>query len=129
MGSIRVLLEGFLRGRERSWYKGHRAFRVLALAMLVGATLVVGWLLLGPLLVIPRFTLEGTVVRNGVAVVVVCGEKQREVDQGLWDVGKVAPEPQTGGWWPSEARRGECTVWYHRPPDASQREARQERAQ
>jgi hypothetical protein len=121
---IRRWIEGFLRGRYG--YEGQRAFRVLAVAVLIGAILLVGWLLIGPLLTIPRYTTAGTVVRNGVAVVVVCGEKQRGFDKGLMAAGKYAPEPRTGTWWPE--RRGECTVWYHRPPGWEQRHARQERA-
>jgi hypothetical protein len=135
----RERIEDFIR-RWRSRYEGNRVFRVLAAVLLVlllalrglrmlrvlalpgllGAILVVGWLLVGSSLTIPRFTTEGPVVRNGVAAVVACGEKR-----GLQAV-DVAPEPRTGGWWP--VHRGECTVWYHRPPDATQREARHERA-
>jgi hypothetical protein len=99
----------------------------LAVPVLIGAILAAGWLLFGLLLTIPRFSTEGTVVRNGVAVVVVCGEKQRGVDKGLIAVGKYAPEPRTGGWWP--VHRGECTIWYHRPPGMEQRLARHERAE
>ena len=58
---IRALIEGFLRGRY-----GLR-LRPLAVPLLIGAVLVVGWILLGPLLTIPRFTTEGPVVRNGYA--------------------------------------------------------------
>lgn len=124
MEPIRVLVEGFLRGRYG--YEGHRAFRVLALAVLIGAIGVVGWLLLGPLLTIPRFSTEGPVVRNGVAAIVVCGEKRNPA--GTYDAMiDYVPEPATGTWWPE--RRGECTVWYHRPPGLDQRIARQERAQ
>lgn len=97
---------------------------MLAVPVLIGAILVVGWLLLGPLLTIPRFTTEGPVVRNGVAVIVSCGKKQ-----GIERMGaamKYAPEPRTGGWW--NVQRGNCTVWYHRPPMSEQRLARQERA-
>ena len=92
--------------------------------VLIGAILLAGWLLLGPLLTIPRFTPEGPVVRNGVAVIVACGKKS-----GISEMGAAmsyAPEPRTGGWWPE--RRGECTVWYHRPPGPEQRYNRQERA-
>lgn len=97
-----------------------RGLRRLAGPALIGAILVVGgWWLLGSL-TIPRFTTEGLVVRNGTAVVVACGEKR-----GLSAV-DVADEPRTGGWW--QVRKGECTVYYHRPPDATQREARHERA-
>src|SRR5215203_2543694 len=98
-----------------------RALRVLAVAVLIVAILVLGRLLVGSLILpMPRLSSEGPVVRNGVAAVVACGEKR-----GLQAV-DVAPEPRTGGWWP--VRRGECKVWYHRPPDATQREARHERA-
>jgi len=120
---IRVWTEGFLRGRYG--YEGYRAFRVLAVPVLIGAILVVAWSLLGPLLTIPRFSSEGPVVRNGVAVVVACGKK-RGIEKGLMAAAKYAPEPRTGGWWPE--RRGNCTVWYHRPLDWHQRIARQERA-
>jgi hypothetical protein len=54
---IRRAIEGFLRGRYG--FEGYRAFLVLAVPVLIGAILVVGWLLLGPLLTIPRFTTEG----------------------------------------------------------------------
>jgi hypothetical protein len=54
---IRVWIEGFLRGRYG--YEGYRAFRVLAVPVLIGAILVVGWLLIGPLLTIPRCSTEG----------------------------------------------------------------------
>ena len=125
MEPIRRWIEGFLRGRYG--YEGHRAFRVLAVAVLIGATQVVGWLLIGPLLTIPRFTTAGPVVRNGVAVIVACGKKSGVISaKGMRAVGKYAPEPATGTWW--HERRGECTVWYHRPPPWEQRHARQERA-
>jgi hypothetical protein len=92
--------------------------------VLIGVILVVGWVLLGPLLTIPRFTTEGPVVRNGTAVIVACGKKQGMT--GMDAAMKYAHEPRTGGWWPE--RRGDCTVWYHRPPDAAQRLNRQQRA-
>ena len=126
MEPIRVWIEGFLRGRYG--YVGHRAFRVLAAPVLIGAILVAGWLLVGPLLTIPRFTTEGSVVRNGVAAVVVCGKMSGAMNEnGMMAATDHAPEPRTGGWWP--ARRGESTVWYHRPPDWQQRHNRHERAQ
>jgi len=113
-----------------------RVARIASQAGLVAGILVAGYLLLGPLLTIPRFTTEGPVVRNGVAAVMVCGKKSapegsgrftaRET-KGLDAATKYAPEPRTGGWWP--VRKGECTVWYHRPPDATQRYNRHERAQ
>jgi hypothetical protein len=135
-------IEDFIR-RWRSRYEGNRVFRVLAVAVaillallvlrrfrvlavpvLIGAILVAGWLLIGPLLTIPRFSIEGPVVRNGVAVIVACGKKS-----GPWQMGaamRYAPEPRTGGWWPEH--RGDCTVWYHRPPLPEQRFNRHERA-
>ncbi len=123
MEPIRRGIEHFLRGRYG--YEGYRAFRVLAVPVLIGAILVAGWLLIGPQLTIPRFTAEGPVVRNGVAVIVACGKKSSVERMGA--AMRYAPEPRTGGWWP--VRKGECTVWYHRPPYPDQREARQERAQ
>jgi hypothetical protein len=139
----RERIEDFIR-RWRSRYEGDRVFRVLAVAVaillallvlrrlrvlavpvLIGAILVAGWLLVGPLLTIPRFTTAGPVVRNGVAAVVACGEERGIV--GMDAAMDHVPEPGTGGWWP--VRKGECTVWYHRPPGLEQRLARQERAQ
>jgi hypothetical protein len=117
----RAWIEGFLRGRYG--YEGDRALWVLAVPVLIGAILIAGWLLIGTL-TIPRFSTEGPVVRNGVAVIVACGKKQ-----GLTKMGaamKYAPEPRTGTWWPE--RSGECTVWYHRPPGLEQRFNRDERA-
>jgi hypothetical protein len=84
----------------------------------------VGWFLVGPLLVMPRFTTEGPVVRNGVAVIVACGKKSGFEKMGA--AMDYAPEPVTGLWGP--VRRGECTVWFHHPPGLEQRLARQERA-
>jgi hypothetical protein len=125
--TIRALVEGYLRGRYSLAELGNHAFRVLALPVLVGAILLAGWLLLGPLLTIPRFTTEGPVVRNGVAAVVVCGKKSGSMNEkGIMAATKYAPEPGTGGWWP--ARRGECTVWYHRRPGPEQRYNRQQRS-
>lgn len=98
--------------------------RRLALPLLIGAIVVVGWLLLGPLLTIPRFTTGGPVVRNGTAVIVACGKKQGI--KGMPAAMKYAHEPATGGWWPE--KRGECTIWYHRPPGLEQRINRHERA-
>ena len=120
MEPIRGGIEHFLRGRYG--YEGDQAFRMLAVSVLIGAILVAGGLLIGPPLVIPRISSTGPVVRNGVAAVMVCGEKR-----GFMEAMDYAPEPQTGTWAP--VRKGDCTVWYHHPPDAIQREARQERAQ
>jgi hypothetical protein len=121
---IRVWIEGFLRGRYG--YEGNRALRVLAVPVLFGAILVAGWLLVEPLLTIPRISSEGPIVRNGVAAVVVCGKK-RGIEKGMMAAMKYVPEPRTGSWWPE--RKGECTVWYHRPPGWEQRHNRHERAQ
>ena len=123
METMRGWIEGFLRGRYG--YEGHRVLRTLAVPVLIGAILLVGWLLFGSLLTIPRFSTEGPVVRNGVAVIVACGKK-RGIEKGLMAATKYAPEPRTGTWWPE--RRGDCTVWYHNPPGMEQRLARHERA-
>jgi hypothetical protein len=121
---IRVWIEGFLRGRYG--YEGNRVFRVLAVPVLIGAILVVGWSLFGSLLTIPRFSTEGPVVRNGVAAVMVCGEKQRGFE-GMYKAMDYVPEPRTGTW--AHVRKGDCTVWYHNPPGLEQRHNRHERAQ
>jgi hypothetical protein len=71
-----------------------RVLRVLALAVLIGAIVVVGWLLM-PTLTIPRFTAEGPVVRNGTAVIVSCGKKRGI--HGMGAAMKYAHEPATGG--------------------------------
>ena len=105
-----------------------RVARIASQAGLVAGILVAGYLLLGPLLTIPRFTTEGPVVRNGVAAVVVCGKKSGSMNtKGMMAAAEHAPEPRTGTWW--DVQRGDCTVWYHRPPDATQRFNRHERAQ
>jgi hypothetical protein len=65
------------------------------------------------------------VVRNGVAAIVACGETKQE-ERALKAV-SAAPEPRTGTW--GVERKGDCNVYYHHPPEASQREARQQRAQ
>lgn len=131
---IRSLVEGFLRGR----YGLAGVFRVkYAAPVLIGATLVVvGWLLTSAsfaLLTIPRFSTDGPVVRNGVAVVVVCGKKRAS---GRLDAAhfkrldaatSYAPEPRTGTWGHEE--RGTCTVFYHHPPGFEQRMNRQLRAE
>ena len=96
---------------------------------MIGAILVVGWLVFVPLLTIPRFTTEGPVVRNGVAAVMVCGKNNGTAMQrmkGLYAARDYVPEPRTGGWWPEI--KGECTIWYHRPPGVEQRVARHQRA-
>lgn len=77
-----------------------RVASILTVAGLIRAILVVGWVLLGPALTIPRFTAEGPVVRNGTAVVVACGKKRGI--HGMGAAMKYAHEPRTGGWWPVE---------------------------
>ena len=101
-----------------------RVVRVVAVPAVIGAILVAGWLLVGPLLTIPRFSSGGPVVRNGVAVIVACGKKQGFRGMEAMD---YAHEPRTGTWSPE--RRGDCTVWYHHPPDDFQREQRHQRAE
>jgi len=86
--------------------RGLRLFRVLALPVLLGVTLVVGWLLVDSSLTISRFTTAGPVVKNGVAVIVACGKKQ-----GMWGIDEAlryADEPRTGPWDP--VQQGECTA-------------------
>ena len=140
MDRWRQRIEDFTR---RYWYEGTRVLRVLAVAVtillalralrglrvlavtgLIGAILVVGWLLVGSSLTIPKVTTAGPVVQNGVAAIVACGEKRGL--KGLDAAMDPVPEPRTGGWWPEKL--GECTVWYHRPPGLEQRIARQQRA-
>jgi hypothetical protein len=135
---IRERIENFMR---RYGYEENRVFRVLAVAVAVLLVLrvlrvlavavaivaiLVGWLLLGspttsganpPTL----GTSAGPLVENGVAAIVACGEKRG------FEVVSAAPEPRTGTW--SREKRGECTVWYHHPPDEIQRENRHQRAQ
>jgi hypothetical protein len=114
-------IEDFIR---RYFYDGSRVLRVLAASVLIGAILMVGWLLVGPSLTIPRFSTTGRVVRNGVAVIVACGKKSGI--EGMPKAMDYAPEPRTGTW--AYRRRGDCTVWYHSPPGAEQRHARRQRA-
>lgn len=143
MEPLRERIEDFMR---RYGYEGNRVLRVLAVAVaillalralrvlwvlalpgFIGAMLVVGgWLLLSspttsganpPTL----RTSAGPLVENGVAAIVACGEKRG------FEVVSAAPEPLTGTW--SREKRGECTVWYHHPPDEIQRENRHQRAQ
>jgi hypothetical protein len=103
----------------------------LAVGVVIGAILVgVAVLLLGPWWIpatselvppTPRLSSDGPVVRNGVAAIVACGEKRG------FGVVRVAPEVRTGTW--GVEKRDECNVYYHHPPEASQREARHQRAQ
>ena len=109
-----------------------RRLRVVAVPVLIGAILIVGWLLLpslktsGLIAPIPRFSTEsGPVVSNGVAAVLVCGKKQG-FERGMEAAMHYVPEPRTGSW--SDKRHGDCTVWYHHPPGLEQRIARHERA-
>jgi hypothetical protein len=99
--------------------RARRGLRLLATPVLIGAILLVAVWLLPDWLTIPRVSSEGPVVKNGVAVVVACGKKRSFGPM-------IASEPRTGGWWPE--KRGNCTVWYHRPPGLEQRFNRHERA-
>jgi hypothetical protein len=53
--TIRVLIEGFLRGRYG--YEGHRAFWVLAVSVLIGVLLVGVLQVIGPLLCVGTLAL------------------------------------------------------------------------
>jgi hypothetical protein len=131
-------IEDFLR---RYWYEGNRALWVVVLVVLValllvrrirvlrvlvpaaiGGIVVIVVILLSP----PRPLLNSTgpVVKNGVAAIVVCGNKR---DGMLMSATDLAPEPQTGSW--SVESRGSCEYYYHHPPDATQRANRHERAE
>jgi hypothetical protein len=101
-----------------------RVLRVLAVPVLVGAILVVGWLLFGPLRTIPRFTTEGRVVRNGVAVIVACGKEERVRANGCGD--EVRPRASDGH--VGVRAKGRLHRVASPPPDATRREARHERA-
>ena len=101
-----------------------RVIRVLV-PVVIGGVVVLGWLLYKPIAPTPLLNShEGPVVKNGVAAIVVCGNKRDGMVGSAMD---IAPEPQTGGW--SVEPRGTCDVYYHHPPDAIQRENRQERAE
>jgi len=102
-----------------------------AVGVAIGAILVgVVVLLLGPWWIpatselvppTPRLSSDGPVVRNGVAAIVACGKKRG------FEVVSAAPEVRTGTW--GVEKTDECNVYYHHPPEASQREARHQRAQ
>jgi len=97
---IRERIEEFVR---RYWRE------ILAVPLLIGAIVVVGWLLLVPWVIIPPIASESTLVRNGVAAIVVCGgQSDFETEYEAID---YAPRPNTGAWQPE--RKGECTVWFH----------------
>ena len=79
---------------------------VVALAV---ALAVAGWFLLGPWIILRPPASEGTLVRNGVAAVVVCGgDSDFETQYEALD---YVPRPKTGVW--QAERKGECTVWFH----------------
>jgi hypothetical protein len=82
---------------------------LLAVPLLIGAIVVVGWSLFGPWLIILPFASESTLVRNGVAAIMVCG-RQSDVETE-YEALDYAPRPNTGVW--HRARKGECTVWFH----------------
>jgi hypothetical protein len=140
-----ALVAGALVGAILLW---RRVRRALPTVIAIGATLALaGWFILGA----PRLPsggspkninipiLEGRkvgeipmpgpfgpqVVENGVAAVVACGKKRGL--EGLDAATAYVPEPRTGGWSPN--RWGDCTIWYHHPPDAEQRENRHQRAE
>jgi hypothetical protein len=127
----------------RYWYAGNRALLVVAAILValllmrrlrvfhvlvpavIGGIIVVGWFLYKPIAPAPLLNShEGPVVKNGVAAIVVCGNKR---DGMLGSAIDLAPEPQTGAW--SMEQTGRCDIYYHHPPEASQRENRQERAE
>jgi hypothetical protein len=127
----------------RYWYAGNRALLVVAailVALLVvrrlrvfhvlvpaviGGIVVVGWFLYNPIASTPLLNSdEGPVVKNGVAAIVVCGNKR---DETLGSAIDLAPEPQTGTW--SLESEGACDIYRHHPPDGTQRENRQVRAE
>jgi hypothetical protein len=127
----------------RYWYAGNRALLVVAAILValllmrrlrvfhvlvpavIGGIIVVGWFLYKPIAPTPLLNSdEGPVVKNGVAAIVVCGNKR---DGMLGSATNLAPEPQTGAW--SMESKGTCDIYYHHPPEATQRENRQERAE
>jgi hypothetical protein len=62
----------------------------------------------------------------------VCGKKRGTSEagpgyKGLEAATAYAPEPRTGTWW--SENQGNCTIWYHHPPDPEQRHNRHERAE
>jgi hypothetical protein len=79
--------------------------------VLIGAILVAGWLLVGPL-TIPRFSTDGPMVRNGVAVIVACGKKSGFERMGA--AMKYAPESRTGAWGMSGGVSAQSGITTHR---------------
>ena len=136
---FRRRVEDYLR---RYWYEGNRALWVVVLVVLVALLLVRrirvfrvlvpvvigGIVVIGIILLFPPTPLlnnsTGPVVKNGVAAIVVCGNKRDGMFMSATD---LAPEPQTGSW--SLESRGTCEYYYHHPPDATQRANRHERAE
>jgi hypothetical protein len=127
----------------RYWYAGNRALLVVAAILValllmrrlrvfhvfvpavIGGIVVVGWFLYKPIAPTPLLhSPEGPVVENGVAAIVVCGNKRDGMLGSA--IEDLAPEPGTGTW--SLESRGGCDYYYHHPPNAEQRENRQERA-
>jgi hypothetical protein len=78
---IRRGIEGFLRGRYG--YEGQQAFWVLLVPVLIGAILLVGWSLFGPLLTIPRLSTEELVARPG------------DYSSGIVAEPRLVPKPKT----------------------------------
>lgn len=127
----------------RYWYAGNRALLVVAAILVallllrrlrvfhvlvpavIGGIVVVGWFLYKPTAPTPLLNSdEGPVVKNGVAAIVVCGNKRDGMLGSA--IEDIAPEPRTGAW--SLESRGGCDYHYHHPPNAEQRKNRQERA-
>jgi len=93
-----------------------RVFRrlwLVAVPLLVGAIVVVVWFLLVPWVIIPPIASESTLVRNGVAAIVVCGEMRERVNL-YGPPEKYVPRVNTGLWLTD--RKGDCTVWFHTQP-------------
>jgi len=128
----------------RYWYAGNRALLVVAAILVVlllvrrlrvfhvlvpaviGGIVVLGWFLYNPIASTPLLNShEGPVVKNGVAAIVVCGNKRDGMLGSA--IEDLAPEPRTGTW-SLESRDG-CDYYYHHPPNAEQRKNRQERAE
>lgn len=134
-----ALVAGAIVGAVLLW---RRVLRALPTVVTIGATLALAvWFVLGfpglpdegsrgfddetnIYISMPR-TSAGPVVENGVAAVVTCGKKRGM--EGIDAAVDYAPEPGTGGW--SWEEWGDCTVWYHHPPNAEQRENRHQRAE
>ena len=105
-----------LRERIEDLMRGYGLLRVLVVPSLgLAAIVVVGWFLISSLLPPYLSPPAGPVVKNGVAAVVVCGNK-RQGTLGLLEEGvisDIAPEAQTATW--SIEERGRCEIYYQHP--------------